>query len=93
MHDGGNIISPAIAKDNAQQMIRIANELRDLLDNVSTKFDEINNEQTGVYFGEKKPSELKQELDEFKGVFGKVHGQITKSANDIINIANTMENE
>ena len=49
MQDGGNIISPAIAKDNAQQMIRIADTLRDLLNNVSKKIDEINNEQTGLY--------------------------------------------
>lgn len=93
MQDGGNIISPAIAKDNAQQMIRIADTLKDLLNNVSKKIDEINNEQTGLYQGNRKPAQLKEELNAFRGLFENTYGQITKSASDIINIANTMENE
>ena len=37
--------------------------------------------------------ELRAELDQFRGMFNLAHEQIVKSANDIIRIANTMENE
>jgi hypothetical protein len=36
---------------------------------------------------------LRAELDQFRGMFNLAHEQIVKSANDIIRIANTMENE
>ena len=91
--NGGNIISPFVARENANEMIRIADSLQTLLDNVSKKIDEINNEQTGLYQGSRRPAELKEELVAFRGLFANTYGQITKSARDIIDIANTMENE
>ena len=38
-------------------------------------------------------SELKAELDEFRKLFNLVYGQVIKSADDITNIATTMEQE
>ena len=93
MQNGGNIISPAIAKDNANQMIIIANTLNDLLNNVSRAINDVNSEEAGIYFGGKNPVQLREDLDTFRSKFEYIYGQITKSANDIIKIADTMENE
>ena len=41
----------------------------------------------------KKPAELKAELDEFRKLFNLVYGQVIKSADDITNIATVMEQE
>lgn len=91
--NGGNVISPTIARENAREMIQIADNLQSLLNNVSKKIDEINNEQTGLYQGSRKPAQLKEELNAFRGLFENTYDQINKSAHDIIGIANTMESE
>lgn len=93
MADGNLIISPGEAIIKAQEMKRIADELQQLLEGVSQSMTEIDNEETHLYQGAKKPAELRAELDDFRRVFNRTYEQITKSAGDIINIANRMQAE
>jgi hypothetical protein len=93
MADGKFLMNPGEARVRANEMTKIASELEMLLNDISRKMAEIDNVDTGVYQGDKKPAELRAELDQFRGMFNLAHEQIVKSANDIIRIANTMENE
>ena len=93
MADGKILMNPAEARVRANEMTKIASELEMLLNDISRKMEEIDNVDTGVYQGDKKPAELRAELDQCRGMFNLAHEQIVKSANDIIRIANTMENE
>ena len=67
--------------------------IESLLNDMSKKIDEINNVDTGIYQGNKRPAELKAELDDFRKLFDRVYGQVLKSADDITAIANTMDQE
>ena len=91
--DRQQTIAPQIARDNATEMRNIADAIEALLQEVSTKMMTINDGQTGIYDGYKKPSELRMELDRFRQSFHLTHEQIKKSAADIIATANTMENQ
>ena len=91
MSDGRMIVNPEEARAKATRMISIANELEKLLNNVSKEIEKIDNVDTGIYQGNRKPAELRAELDQFRNLFKLTYGQIVKSANDIIAIANTME--
>ena len=93
MADGIMVMETAEARNKAAEMNNIANDIESLLNDVSKKIDEINNVDTGIYQGNKKPAELKAELDEFRKLFNLVYGQVIKSADDITNIATTMEQE
>ena len=93
MADGIMVMDTAEARNKAAEMKNIAREIDDLLSDVSKKIDEINNVDTGIYQGSKKPAELKAELDEFRKLFSSVYGQVLKSADDITSIANTMDQE
>lgn len=93
MADGRMVVNPAEARAKAERMIKIANELENLLNNVSKEIEKIDNTDTGIYQGNRKPAELRAELDEFRSMFKLTYGQVIKSANDIIAIANTMEME
>mgnify|MGYP003317677163 CR=1 FL=1 len=75
---------------------RVANmysRIETLLNEVSNKMMLINDGETEIYDGYKKPSELRGELDQFRQTFHITHEQIVKSAGDIIATANTMENQ
>ena len=93
MADGRMIINPTEAKGKAEAMIRIADELESLLNNVRTEIEKIDNVDTQVYQGNRNPAEIRAELDQFANMFKFTYGQIVKSAKDIITIANTMEME
>lgn len=93
MADGKILMNPGEARVRANEMIKIASDLENLLNDVKQKMQEIDNVDTGVYQGDKKPAELRAELDSFSSMFNLAHEQIVKSANDIIVIANTMEAE
>ncbi len=93
MADGRMIVDPAEARAKAMRMQTIANELESLLNNVSKEIEKIDNIDTGIYQGNRKPAELRAELDRFRNMFKLTYGQVIKSANDIITIANTMEAE
>lgn len=93
MADGIMVMDTAEAIDKAAEMKNIANDIESLLNDVSKKIDEINNVDTGIYQGNKKPAELKEELDDFRKLFNLVYGQVIKSAEDINNIATVMEQE
>ena len=70
-----------------------AEKIETLLNEVSNKMMLINDGETEIYDGYKKPSELRGELDQFRQTFHITHEQIVKSAGDIIATANTMENQ
>lgn len=93
MADGIAVINPAEARAKASEMVKISQELEELLNMVSKSMEEINNEDTGIYQGSNRPAELRAELDDFRSVFNKTYEQIVKSADNIIAMANTMEAE
>ena len=83
-------IDPQEAMAKANSMKNIANSIEDLLNKVDKKLAEVNDEETGMYHGAKKPSELKAELDEYKQHFVKFHEQINKYSDNIVTIAQQM---
>lgn len=96
MADGNLRINPEEARNKAQEMVNIASDLEELLNTVSSKMEEIDSVETGVYQNENassRPAELRAQLDEFRGIFNRAYDQIRKSAEDIIAIANTVEKE
>ena len=64
MADGKFIMNPGEARVRANEMTKIASELEMLLNDISRKMEEIDNVDTGVYQGDKKPAELRAELDQ-----------------------------
>lgn len=93
MADGNLKLTPAEARAKAEQMKSTANEIQTLLDEIITAFDEIDSTDTGTYQGSKNAVQLRGNLDEFSRFFPSVYEQITKSADDIITVVNTMELE
>ncbi len=93
MADGIAVLNPGEARAKASEMVKIAQELETLLNDVSKSMEEINNEDTGIYQGDNRPAELRAELDQFRSIFNKTYEQIVKSADNIIAMANTMEAE
>jgi len=91
--DGQVKILPEEARARANSMKSDAKNLESLLNDVRKKMEDINDESLGTYHGAKRPSELKAELDAFSATFSKFYEQIEKYANDVIAVANTMENE
>lgn len=93
MADGILVMSPAEARANAEEMVQIAGELENLLNDVSAEFDKIDNVDTGLYQGSSKAVDLKQDLVNFRKLFDAAYTQIKKSAGDINLIANTIEQQ
>ena len=85
-------LRPDEARAKARRMKEIANRLEEIMNNASKEIDKIDNVDTGIYQGNKNPAQLREELNSFRGKFNLTYGQITKSADDIISIANTKEN-
>lgn len=92
MADGKLIMSPSEARAKAQNMIQIASQLESLLKRVSQKMNEIGSLEAGVYHS-MKAQQLSAELSLCASTFDSVYGQIIKSANDIIAIADIKEQE
>lgn len=86
-------ISPSAAREKAAELRGVANELEDLLNKVSMAMQQVNDEDTKMYQGSKRPSQLRQELDEFRGTFNLVHAQIQKFSDNIVITADAMENQ
>lgn len=91
--DGQAKILPDDARARANTMKSEAKNLESLLNDVKKRMEDINDETVGTYHGAKRPSELKAELDAFSATFSKFYTQIEKYAEDVIEAANTMENE
>lgn len=92
MADGNLKMNPSEARAKAQNMIQIASQLESLLTRVSQKMDEIGSLEAGVYYS-MKAQQLRAELNLCSSTFKSVYGQIVKSANDIITIADVKEQE
>lgn len=93
MADGVLKIETGEAKAKAEQMKTLANNIEALLNDVDAKMQEINDEEVGTYQGQYRPSELRQQLDQFRSTFYKFHEQIDLFANDVIATADTMLSE
>lgn len=91
MSMGNLVITPEIARERAAEMKSLADELRNLLDVVSKEIDKIDNVDTGIYQGNGRPAEIKAELDQFRSHFSLAYAQIEKSADNIVEIANSVE--
>ena len=81
------------ALSKAQELKSLANNLKDLLDQSSVKMEEIDSIEHGVYQGDKRPAELRAELDDFRSIFNLAYEQIIKFADNIIVTINTVDNE
>ena len=73
MSDKQQKIAPQVARDNANEMRIIADRIETLLNDVSNKMMLINDGETEIYDGYKKPSELRGELDQFRQTFHITH--------------------
>ena len=93
MADGSLKITPAEARAKAAELKSISSDIEMLLNEVSTKMEEIDSVEHGVYQGDNRPAQLRGELDSFRAMFDRAHEQIVKYANEINNIATTAENE
>ena len=93
MADGKFSMSPAAAREKANLMIELGRQLDTLFNTVTKKIQEIDNVETGTYQGNKKPAELRAELESFRGTFEKAVEQIMKTATDIKVMATVKENE
>lgn len=93
MQNGVVVISPQEAIRKAGEMKKLASDIEELLNACSNKINEIDNVETGIYQGNKKPAELRAELDSFRDVFNLAYEQIVKSADDIVTLANVSQNQ
>lgn len=93
MADGKFSMSPSVAREKADQMIETGRQLETLFNTVTKKIQEIDNAETGTYQGDRKPAELRAQLESFRGTFEKAVEQIIKSATDIKVMATIKENE
>ena len=93
MADGRFSMSPMVARDKADQMMAMGRQLDELFNTVTKKIQEIDSRETGTYQGDKKPAELRAQLESFRGTFERAVEQIMKSAMDIKVMATVKENE
>lgn len=90
MADGNLVLRPEEAKQKAHEMVKIAGEVEQLLNDVKREMEKIDNEETGIYQGDNRPAQLRAQLDEISSLFHNTYDQIQKSADDIVKIANAM---
>ena len=83
MSDGIARISPEAASDKANSLRNYASDIERILEGLSKKMAEIDDETTGTYHGGKKPSELRAELDNARREFGRFKVQIDMFAANI----------
>ena len=86
-------ISKKEAALQAESLRKLASTIEDLLNKTSKQMEDINDEDTGMYQGDRKPSELRAELDEYRATFSKFHSQIDRYAGIIDTIVATMSDE
>ena len=88
--DGKALIKPEDAKMSANMMKELANTVEMILEDVSTRMNDINDESVGMYHGQYKQSELRDKLDTYKATFSLFHDQIRAYADQVVLTANTM---
>lgn len=93
MANGRLKINPDVAKQKAETVKRIANELEELLNKVSVEMSRVNDADCDMYQGGKRPAELRNELDECRGTFHRIYDQVLKFSDNIILIADTAAKE
>lgn len=90
MADGIAKINPSEAIAKAETMKKLASEINNLLDSVDKKMQEINDESTNTYVGQRSPAELRAELDQYRSQFYKFYEQIELFSGNVVSIANKM---
>ena len=90
MADGIARIEADQALIKAKNMRALAANIERLLDDVSLKMREINDESVGTYHGQYKPSELRDRLDTYRAQFSKFYDQVNAFASNVEIIANKM---
>ena len=73
MADGIARIEAEQAVSKARNMKVLADNIERLLNDVSLKMSEINDESVGTYHGQYKPSELRDRLDSYREQFHLFH--------------------
>ena len=86
-------ISPQEALNKADKMKTLASEVEGNLNKLKAKMQEINDEDAALYYGGKKPSALREELETEIATFANFKDQIDDFANIVTTTVHTMENE
>lgn len=90
MIDGVARIEAEQAVSKARNMKILADNIESLLNDVSLKMSEINDESVGTYHGQYKPSELRDRLDTYREQFHLFHEQVSAFSSNVEQIANKM---
>ncbi|MBR6133451.1 MAG: hypothetical protein IKQ29_01900 [Bacilli bacterium] len=91
--DGQLKMLPEDARQRANNIRRDAKNMNDLFTTINKYLSQINDESLGTYHGERKPSELRAELDAFASTFATFYEQVLKFASDVETAANVAEQE
>lgn len=92
-NDGVAKLNPSEATYMASVLRNNAAEIENLLNDVRTRMQDVNDSDVNMYHGKYKPSELKDELDQYASGFPAFHQQVDEYAALIDEICRTMENE
>jgi archaellum component FlaC len=87
------IVETNDARSEAARMVSTADAIEDLLTKVSNEMARLNEKGEGVYYGAEgsKAALLRDEVDKIRNEFHRIHEQVRKSAEDINEIAKSME--
>lgn len=87
------IVETTEARSEAAKMVSTADALEDLLTKVSNEMAKLNEKGEGVYYGAEssKAAVLRDQVDQIRNEFHRIHEQVRKSAEDINEIAKSME--
>ena len=87
------IIETDEARSEVSKMVSNAEQLENLLTKVSTEMAKLNEKGEGVYYGAdgSKAALLRDEVDKIRNEFHRIYEQVLKSADDINEIAKSME--
>ena len=87
------IVETNEARSEAARMVSTADAIEELLTRISNDMAKLNEKGEGVYYGAdgSKAAALRDQLDNIRNEFHRIHEQVRKSAEDITEIAKSME--
>jgi len=87
------IVETDQARTEASNMVKTADAIEALLTKVSDEMAKLNEKGEGVYYGAdgSKAQLLKDQVDDIRVEFHRIYEQVLKSADDINEIARSME--
>ena len=90
----GNLkIDKSEALSKSSNIRTYANNVKDILEAVSAKMNEIDDENAGIYQGTSRSRDLKEQLDVIKQNFEPIYNQIMAFANQIDMTVNAASNQ